>query len=485
MFSPLDRVRDPRSSAALLESLLMCLVNAQIHPTVAAFFNLNRERIILRYCHLHPSVSEELLGKYLDYRPKHFHWAGSDLFTVTNAQGTRQSIIIETNSCPSGQKSMPLLQDTEEYGGYKKVIDQFVRMQQIVPKKWGGLAVIWDKNQMEASGYAAVMADLCNEQVYMTPYYDNDADPPVKWVDGIMHVRTADHEWHPIRACFRYVTNAPWKRIPVRTKTLVMNEIVSCLAGGRNKMMAHRAYELFNAELAGTGLHIKVPETYTNVPKPDIPLRVQLWGGHAVLKVPYSNAGQGVYTITNSDELDSFMSTDHHYDKFLVQSLVGNASWSSVGREGLQYHIGNIPDKKGRTYVSDLRVMVIASDEEGPGGGFSPVAIYARRARKPLARHLKDGAESSWDMLGTNLSVKMEDGSFTTDTNRLLLMDRKDFNALGISIDDLIESYISTVLSVIAIDKMACLLVDDKGRFDMELFSALNPDDVLCAEILK
>jgi hypothetical protein len=112
---------------------------------------------------------------------------------------------------------------------------------------------------------------------------------------------------------------------------------------------------------------------------------------------------------------------DQHYDKFLV----GNASWSSVGREGLQYHIGNIPDKRGRTYVSDLRVMVIASDEEGETGGFSPVAIYARRARKPLVRELKGGGESSWDMLGTNLSVKLEDGSFTTDTNRLLLMDRK------------------------------------------------------------
>jgi hypothetical protein len=51
-------------------------------------------------------------------------------------------------------------------------------------------------------------------------------------------------------------------------------------------------------------------------------------------------------------------------------------------------------------------------------------------------------------------------------------------------VDDLIESYISTVLSVIAIDKLACRLIDDKGRFDMELFSALNPDDVLCGEIL-
>ena len=62
--------------------------------------------------------------------------------------------------------------------------------------------------------------------------------------------------------------------------------------------------------------------------------------------------------------------------------------------------------------------------------------------------------------------------------------DVRDFNSLGISIDDLIESYISTVLSVIAIDKMACRLVDEKGRFEMELFSALNPDSVLCGEIL-
>jgi hypothetical protein len=97
------------------------IVNAQIHPTVAGFFNLNRERMVQRYCHLHPAVSEDDLYAYLNYRPSHFHWAGSDLFVVTNANGLRQSIVIETNSCPSGQKSMPLLQDTDDYGGYRKV----------------------------------------------------------------------------------------------------------------------------------------------------------------------------------------------------------------------------------------------------------------------------------------------------------------------------------------------------------------------------
>lgn len=58
-------------------------------------------------------------------------------------------------------------------------------MQATCPKEWGGLAVIWDKNEMEATGYASVMADLCNEDILLAEYKDSDQDPPVKWVDGI------------------------------------------------------------------------------------------------------------------------------------------------------------------------------------------------------------------------------------------------------------------------------------------------------------
>jgi hypothetical protein len=73
-----------------------------------------------------------------------------------------------------------------------------------------------------------------------------------------------------------------------------------------------------------------MPETIRNVTKSEIPLWIDSMGGHAVLKVPYSNAGnyhlkqgQGVYTITNKKELAEFMSKDHHYEKFIVQALVG------------------------------------------------------------------------------------------------------------------------------------------------------------------
>lgn len=236
------------------------------------------------------------------------------------------------------------------------------------------------------------------------------------------------------------------------------------------------------------------------------------------------------------------MNTSHHYDKFIVQSLVGNASWSSSTRAGKFYHVGTIPNRRNQTFVCDLRMMVAGNTL---GAGFKPVAIYARRARKPLLKKLEDDPSvTSWEMLGTNLSVKLseQDDSkhknspppstvplasaisntpptisenltlltngatpainqtsmmscevtaktdiavegatknsatetieepstqplhplWTTETGRLLLMDRKDFNILGIGIDDLIDAYVQTVLSVIAIDKMCLQLMPEQ-----------------------
>jgi len=63
-------------------------------------------------------------------------------------------------------------------------------------------------------------------------------------------------------------------------------------------------------------------------------------------------------------------------------------------------------------------------------------------------------------------------------------MDRRDFNHLGIGLDDLIEAYIQTVLSTIAIDKMAQKLTNSRGQFNAKLFSAINDDPVLVSQIL-
>jgi hypothetical protein len=450
-------------------------LNSQVHPIVGHFFNLDHRRIINRYLHLNPQVDEKVLSDVLSYRPSHFFWGGSDLFYVTTDKGNRKMVVLETNSCPSGQKSMPPLSDYDEHRGYRYLLENaFVPMlkKKRLPK--GALAVIYDKNYMECSGYASTMADLTGEPVYLIPHFA-DSSQHIRFEDGVMMVTLPTGQERAIRAAFRYVTQKPWDRIPILSKTFIFNSTLVCLAGGRNKLLANKAYEIYNSGIAESGLRINVPETIKDVCKNEIPLWVDRFGGKAVIKNPYSNAGQGVYTITGPEELDSFMQIEGEYDQFIVQSLIGHYDWSSTGQMGKFFHVGTVPNKKGSIYIADLRVLVCSSPR-----GILPCALYARRARKPLVSDLK---ESSWEVLGTNLSIKEGEHQWSSDTNRLILMDRKDFNHLGIGIDDLIEAFIQTTLTVIAIDKMASQLINKKRQFRMKLFKSLVNDQTLLDQI--
>lgn len=454
-------------------------LNAQIHPGVGFFMRMSTDRIANRYCHLNPRVSYHRLRQILAEPPKYLRWAGADLFHATTAGGARQMVIIETNSCPSGNKSMPIVSDEAEQGGYRPLMEKsFLPLLARRGLPTGGLAMLYDKNHMECSGYAAAMADVTGEPVWLVPFYSGAPEPLARFDDGVLHVRDERGDWHPIRAAMRYVTQKPWNRLPVHTRTLIFNPVIGCLAGGRNKLMAAKAYEFYNAELAGTGLAIRTPETIRDLHKDEVPLWVQRFGGHAVIKMPYGNAGQGVFTITSPRELEAFMDLDFDYERFIVQSLVGNYEWSSTVAGGRLYHVGTVPNKRGEIYVADIRMMVHAGDD-----GFRPLAIYSRRARQPLPAQL-DPTMSSWDVLGTNLSIKLAENEWDSDTDRLMLMDRRDFNLLGAGLDDLIEGFIQTVLSVIAIDRMAQNLITQKGKLRRKLFRSLNDDEQLLSEVL-
>jgi len=69
-------------------------LNATIHPMVNFFMNLSQERIINRYCHLHPKVNREKLEEVLQYRCKYLLWCGADLINATSANGFRKMVII-------------------------------------------------------------------------------------------------------------------------------------------------------------------------------------------------------------------------------------------------------------------------------------------------------------------------------------------------------------------------------------------------------
>lgn len=339
------------------------------------------------------------------------------------------------------------------------------------------IAVIYDKNYMEASGYAHAMADMLDKKVFLVPYYNNLDKSHIDISGEYIQLKVND-EWIQLDLVFRYLTQKPWNRLPIFSKTKIINPTIVCLAGGRNKLIASKAYSFYNAELSEKNLKIITPHTIWDVNKNEIPLWISNMGGKAVVKIPYSNAGQGVFTIVNEKELDNFMKMDFDYDKFIVQSLVGNYNWSSTTSEGKYYHVGTMPNNKGLSYVLDFRMMIHATKN-----GYKPISIYSRRAKLPLKNTLDEG-KASWDILGTNLSYKKENGDWGSDTNRLLLMERKEFNNLGIGLDDLVEAYIQTVLTSIAIDKMAIKLLSKKGTFKRKLFKSLNDDDLLIKEIL-
>lgn len=450
-------------------------LNAQLHPQVRSFLALGNERICARYLHLNPHVDPGTLKSVLKMQPRCFPWAGADLMHVTDATGRRRMVVIETNSSPSGQKSMPLFDEEDESGGYRQFVEHTMR-----PRfrgsgvQGGGLAVLYDKNVMEASGYAAAMADAFDEPVHLVPFHADDEDPPARFVNGVLEVRLSSG-WQTIRGAHRYVTQRPWTRIPVRTKTRLTNPIIACLAGGRNKAMASKAYAFQNALLRSTGLKISTPRTLHDVRLEEVPLHVRAMGGCAVIKVPYSNAGQGVWTITSGEELAAFMALEQHYTRFVVQSLVGHHAWSSERPEGRFFHVGTVPDRRCRIFVADLRMMVCSTPD-----GFRPLAVYARRTAEPLTAQ-RSG--DSWSMLGTNLSVKRPDGTWDSDTTRLVLMDRRDFARLGLGLDDLIEAYVQTVLSVAAIDLIARELLTQKGALRRKLIASMIDDPALLDEI--
>jgi hypothetical protein len=443
---------------------------AHTHPLVRSFLALGNARIAARYCHIHPEVDAAALAVLLQTQPRYFRWGGADLLHVITGEGVRRIVVIETNSCPSGQKSMPRSDEEHEQAGYRTLLERsFMPLVAGHSLPAGRLAVLYDKNPMEASGYAATLADLTDEPVLLVYAADTASDLLV-WHNGVLHVQGT-----PIRAAVRYVTQRPWNRIPVLARTCVFNPVLACLAGGRNKMLAAKAYDLYNAEVQPYRLRIHAPATLCDVTHAEIPMAVRRMGGVAVVKDPYSNAGQGVFTITSPAELDAFMRLPQRYGRSIVQALIGNVGWSSRTAEGTLCHVGTVPNEQHEVYVADLRFMVGGWSE-----GFYPVAIYARRARIPLGA---TAGSDSWAMLGTNLSVRDAEGNWTTQSERLLLMDRRDFNRLGIGLDDLIESYIQTVLAMTAIDKMAQNLVTRNGKFRRRYFASLNPDQELLREI--
>ena len=431
---------------------------------------------------LHPAVKREVLETWLAYQPRYYVWAGADLIKVATKDGQKKMVVIENNSCPSGQKYMPLVDEEQKQGGYRTFLERtFKTALQKRELIQGELAVLHDKNPIETTGYAHAMADIFNEEVYYVSAYNGETNPAYEFRGGVLYVFGEDLQWHPIRAAFRYVTQSPWNRLPISTKTLIMNPSIACLAGGRNKLLASKAYSSFNEELKESGLAINAPLTISDVHKRDIPNCVAQLGGQAVIKVPYSNAGQGIFIIKNEEQLQGFLNEDHPYDLFIVQELIGvnELGHDSQDVHSRYYQIGTVPSENGCVYVSDVRMMVSASPK-----GLRPIGMYSRKAKVPIVDEFGKVSDKS-EAFMTNLSFKNADGTWNSDVDRVIRYDYYDFHKLGLGLDDLVEAYVQTVLSTIAIDKMAQMLCNENEQFREGTFQSLNNDSVLLSEVMN
>jgi hypothetical protein len=455
------------------------VTSAYLHPVIQTLLKLKPDQLVNQYCNIHPEADPLKLQTILAYHPRFLNWAGSDFFLTTDEKGRKSMLLLEMNSCPAGQKSMPIGEPMDPHRGYGKLVEKvFIRCIEEIPRNRGGIAVIFDKNVMEASGYAATIADILKEPIYLTEWLDQSLDPGVCFDEnGIMQVRGEDSQWHNIRAAFRYVTQRPWNRIPINTKTLIFNPIIACLAGGRNKLIAAKAYEEFNTHFNSYGLKIQTPHTIYDVQKEEVPFWVNKMGGSAIVKVPYSNAGQGIYILTNEILVKEFISRQYPYEKFIIQNLIGKSLWHSQDQKWPQTLIGTVPDQTGKSYAFDLRIMIGSSRE-----GYILLATFARRAKSCLCDEIKT-LQNPWDVLGTNLSRKKGD-TWEIETNRLLVMNDKDFAILGLTLDDFIEAFIQTVLAAVAIDQMAQKLITEEGNLNWKLFQQINPDPKFVREIV-
>lgn len=559
---------------------------SRMHPTVERVLEMRRPELARRYVLHHatdrkevdeirggcnPVNSEATLMTALAHVPTHMVWAGCDLMRartippdtrcgVRRAEPTAHNegintdrkvkdgvdmprmVVIETNSSPSGHKSTPIVSSAGEQRGYRIYMHDMFRPlveRHSMSLPAGRLAVLFDKNAMEASAYACAMADEFDEAVLLVESHLDDQDQGWFFKDGVLFVRPVESadsdEFVAIRAAVRYVTQVPWARIPLCTSTLLVNPIAACVAGGRNKLLAAKAYESLNQELASSGCNAQIitPHTLVDARIEDVPEFVRRLGGKAVVKIPYSNAGQGIFPISTELEISNFerqaqrsvlneeqacsayklcivqqmIQADHatvHLVNCPTKQHLGSTDESMTGtfehlasesmgmtdpkacasevsrgrRDGkILVHCPTLADKLGHKYVFDLRVMIIHTTNDG----YRPVAMYARRASRPVG---SCDMPNTWEELGTNLSVRLPNGRFMTDEARLIELSEDTFELLDLSEDDLIDAVVQTILAAVAIDKMATRLQPHtNGPMDLELLASFNADSELLREM--
>jgi hypothetical protein len=428
------------------------------------YLNMSNKEIAENYSK-RKGIEQQAVMDLLNYKPKFFFNAGSDLMKVTQNNETKM-LVIEVNSVATGSMSFPT-RDVEYYNQYEYIIENsFKPLIKDIPEDDGVLAVLNDANYLEAYTYAVIMARKMSENVYVVNlcearHYNNY----FRINDDYLEI-FINNKWTKIRACYKYVQTKPWLMLPVQSKTFIYNSLLGCLAGGRNKAIAALAYSILNHELKDKGLKINHPKTFVNLSKEDV-LEKYKERGLGVAKGLYGNGGYDIYFLTSDKDLSFFKEHAMSNNKYIYQDLVGLKSWLKNGADNRYFHIGtNLPDRK----VFDLRMCIAYTKD-----GYRPSSMFSRTSKEALNENY-DEINNFKNVLLTNI------GDALDLNNQIVILDDNGFKRLGLDFNDVIDGFIQTVLAAVAVDKMACRLME-KGSFNFDLFIELNHDYQLYDEL--
>ena len=95
------------------------ILNGQLHPMIRSFLDIDTKKIAACYCHffcfvfvffiqVRSNSNNYVTKKNYSNKNQISHCSGADLFVVTNNKGGRYLCVVETSTCPRGQKSMSL-----------------------------------------------------------------------------------------------------------------------------------------------------------------------------------------------------------------------------------------------------------------------------------------------------------------------------------------------------------------------------------------
>ncbi|HYW52973.1 MAG TPA: hypothetical protein VE826_03335 [Dongiaceae bacterium] len=392
------------------------------------------DELVAAYAAQHGPAGRAALTELLAGSAAAFFLSGVDLMVIED--GTRRRfVVIEVNSAPGFAYCTPGADAWEL--AYERTID--LLLGHAPPAAHGGLALLTEsKVPVETEGFRRCLERRLGRAIAVLGPAELRAAERFVTERGTVLA----HGGREISGGLRYLHHLPWELLPPSAAGTFVNGTGVDLCGGRDKVAAQLAFERFTAAFGPRGLRVNAPPGSVVRSAEELEAVLARLGEHVVRKARHGNSGIGV-DFLRGDEEDARRPPPPY--PYLVQEMLLPRGAAVNGAHLAAATAG------GRPYAYDLRVVV-----GGFPGGYRPLMIYARRARRSLDELGRfDAADLAAldDFMKVNIAVPQPGGGFAMEEERLVLPDADGFAALGLGVDDYRVAVAESILATAAVDR--------------------------------